>query len=219
MFDHSDQDVLARASSASRGARSLGFSLFSSSGPRRCGICPGSDLRGPGSTSVGSSAGAAFGDRESGGGAGESRRPRPGPARDRGGRARCRRRPPEFDERHAFLVTRAFRRSPVSDRPEDIEKSDETTWAAKTYQPNVDIWETAEALVLAADVPGVTATTSSSSGRRQSRLIEVCRRSSSRRESRLGQASRGGFIRRPRSSPLEPVRPASPAVMNPVPPP
>ena len=39
---------------------------------------------------------------------------------------------------------------------EVVEKSDETTWAAKTYQPAVDIWETEEALVLAADVPGVT---------------------------------------------------------------
>ena len=38
----------------------------------------------------------------------------------------------------------------------DIEKSDETTWAAKTYQPAVDIWETEDALLLAADVPGVT---------------------------------------------------------------
>jgi HSP20 family protein len=38
----------------------------------------------------------------------------------------------------------------------DVEKSDETTWAAKTYEPAVDIWETADALALAADVPGVT---------------------------------------------------------------
>ena len=36
-----------------------------------------------------------------------------------------------------------------------VEKTDETTWAAKTYQPAVDIWETDHALVLAADVPGV----------------------------------------------------------------
>lgn len=36
-----------------------------------------------------------------------------------------------------------------------IEKSEETTWAAETYETVVDIWETDDALMLAADVPGV----------------------------------------------------------------
>ncbi|MEX1309002.1 MAG: Hsp20/alpha crystallin family protein [Candidatus Sulfomarinibacteraceae bacterium] len=36
-----------------------------------------------------------------------------------------------------------------------LEKTDETTWAGETYQPTVDIWESEDALVLQADVPGV----------------------------------------------------------------
>ncbi len=41
----------------------------------------------------------------------------------------------------------------VEKRP--VEKTEEMTWAGNTYQPDVDIWETPEALMLAADVPGV----------------------------------------------------------------
>jgi HSP20 family protein len=36
-----------------------------------------------------------------------------------------------------------------------LEKTEETTWAGQTYEPTVDIWESEEALVLQADVPGV----------------------------------------------------------------
>lgn len=36
-----------------------------------------------------------------------------------------------------------------------VEQTDETTWAGRTFQPAVDIWETAKALVIEADMPGV----------------------------------------------------------------
>ena len=36
-----------------------------------------------------------------------------------------------------------------------IEKAEETTWAGETYEPAVDIWETDQALMLQADMPGV----------------------------------------------------------------
>ena len=36
-----------------------------------------------------------------------------------------------------------------------IEKAEETTWAGQTYEPAVDIYESENALVLQADVPGV----------------------------------------------------------------
>jgi len=36
-----------------------------------------------------------------------------------------------------------------------LEKTEETTWAGQTYEPTVDIWESEQALVLQADVPGV----------------------------------------------------------------
>ncbi len=36
-----------------------------------------------------------------------------------------------------------------------LEKTEETTWAGETYEPGVDIWESEQALVLQADVPGV----------------------------------------------------------------
>jgi HSP20 family protein len=36
-----------------------------------------------------------------------------------------------------------------------LDKTEETTWAGETYEPAVDIWESEEALVLQADVPGV----------------------------------------------------------------
>jgi HSP20 family protein len=36
-----------------------------------------------------------------------------------------------------------------------LEKTEETTWAGQTYEPTVDIWESDQALVLQADVPGV----------------------------------------------------------------
>jgi len=37
-----------------------------------------------------------------------------------------------------------------------LEKTEETTWAGETYQPAVDIWESEQALVIQADVPGVS---------------------------------------------------------------
>jgi HSP20 family protein len=37
-----------------------------------------------------------------------------------------------------------------------IEKAEETTWAGQTYEPAVDIYESEGALVLQADVPGVS---------------------------------------------------------------
>ena len=36
-----------------------------------------------------------------------------------------------------------------------LEKNDETTWQGDTYQPSVDIYESASALMIQADVPGV----------------------------------------------------------------
>jgi len=36
-----------------------------------------------------------------------------------------------------------------------LEKTEETTWAGETYEPVVDIWESEQALILQADVPGV----------------------------------------------------------------
>jgi HSP20 family protein len=36
-----------------------------------------------------------------------------------------------------------------------LEQTEETTWAGEAYQPAVDIWESEQALVLQADVPGV----------------------------------------------------------------
>jgi len=36
-----------------------------------------------------------------------------------------------------------------------VEKTEEMTWAGDTYKPGVDIWESQEALVIEADVPGV----------------------------------------------------------------
>lgn len=36
-----------------------------------------------------------------------------------------------------------------------VEKTDEMTWAGDTFQPAVDIWESNDALVIEADVPGV----------------------------------------------------------------
>jgi HSP20 family protein len=36
-----------------------------------------------------------------------------------------------------------------------VEKTEEMTWAGNTYRPEVDIWESAEAITIAADLPGV----------------------------------------------------------------
>lgn len=36
-----------------------------------------------------------------------------------------------------------------------VEKTEELTWAAATYRPYVDIWESREAITIAADMPGV----------------------------------------------------------------
>lgn len=36
-----------------------------------------------------------------------------------------------------------------------VEKTEEMTWAAATYRPDVDIWESREAITIAADMPGV----------------------------------------------------------------
>lgn len=36
-----------------------------------------------------------------------------------------------------------------------VEKTEEMTWAGNTYRPDVDIWESREALTIAADMPGM----------------------------------------------------------------